>query len=73
MTGAALELDEIKRGLADLNDRIRALEAKAPHVAPDVADLNARVLALEAKVTRLQMFSLDRPEPGEKGQFGKWE
>ena len=64
-----LELDQFKRGLADLDARMHALEAKAPpQIAADIgaattiiSDLQARVHTLEAKVTRLQMFSLDRP------------
>lgn len=64
-----LELDEIKRFLADLDARLHAIEANAtPPVAGEidpaiqlVASINARVHMLEAKVTRLQMFSLDRP------------
>lgn len=64
-----LEIDQIKRGLADLDARLHALEAKAPPqtapfisaAATIVSDLQARVHTLEAKVTRLQMFSLDRP------------
>ncbi len=64
-----LELDQLKRGLADLDARMHALDAKAPpQIAADISaaaiiisDLQARVHTLEAKVTRLQMFSLDRP------------
>ena len=63
-----LELEQLKRGLADLDARLHALEAKAPQIAADidpatriVSELQARVHVLEAKVTRLQMFSLDRP------------
>ena len=66
---ADLEIEEIKRCLADLNDRLHALEAKAPEnlavvITPTISivgDINQRVHSLEAKVTRLQMFSLDRP------------
>ena len=67
-----LEVDQFKRGLADLDARLHELEAKAAKAAPElvadidpaakiVADLQARIHVLEAKVTRLQMFSLDRP------------
>ena len=64
-----LELDQFKRGLADLDARMHALEANAPpQIAADIgaatviiSDLQVRVHMLEAKVTRLQMFSLDRP------------
>ena len=64
-----LEIDEIKRGLLDLDARLHALEAKGPpRLASDLApaisiitDLNARIHALEAKVTNLQMYSLGRP------------
>jgi hypothetical protein len=64
-----LEIEQFKRGLADLDARMHALEAKAPpQIAADIGaattiitDLQMRIHVLEAKVTRLQMFSLDRP------------